>query len=255
MRVCPFLGHMVGDGQIRPMLAKTEAVRTFTTPRTKKQVRAFLGLAGYYRRFVPKFSLITAPLSDLTKKHHPDKVQWSEEAASAFQQTKDALQKIPVLRCPPWEEPFILQTDASGLGVAAVLSQGVGDEEHAVAFYSRKLLPAEKNYSAVEQECLAVVCGVKHFDVYLSGQEFRIETDNRALVYLKNFKEKNSILTRWALAVQPYQFVIAHRAGMLNDNADGLSCQYPDHPGGGESVRDSAPEPLTAMRTFDQPLI
>ena len=132
------------------------------------------------------------------------------------------------------------------------------DEDHPVAYYSRKFLPAEKNYSAVEQECLAVVNGIAHFDVYVSGREFTVETDNRALVYLQNFKDTKSRLVRWALALQPYQFKVVHRAGTKNGNADGLSRQFsdgttPTFREEGESVREPNPDSLSFPTTPTPP--
>lgn len=121
-------------------------------------------------------------------------------------------------------KPFILQTDASETGIGAVLSQA--DEEgveHPVAYYSRKLLPRETRYATVEKECLAVVCGVKFFRIYLEGTKFMIETDHRSLEYLGRMRDTNGRLTRWSLSLQPYDFVIRHRAGVANGNADGLS--------------------------------
>ena len=250
MKFCRFLGHRVGMGLIKPSLHKVTAVMEFTRPQTKKQVRAFLGLAGYYRRFIPEFSLITAPLTELTKQIHPDRVIWTDELQKIFQQIKDTLTSEPVLSCTDWNKPFTLQTDASGLGVAAVLCQEHEDGDHPVAFYSRKFLPAERNYSGVEQECLAVVNGVKHFDVYLSGGVFTIVTDNRALVYLKRFQDDKSRLIRWALALQPYQYKVIHRPGTSNGNADGLSRQFSETTAspfleGGVSVKESPIDPLT----------
>ena len=245
MAWCQFLGHMVGNGRIQPLAAKIRDVRDFIRPKKKKQVRAFLGLAGYYRRFIDKYSIITSPLSDLTKDVHPDKVQWTITTEAAFQEVKNLLASAPILRCPRWKETFYLQTDASGKGIAGVLSQRHAEEEHPIAYFSKIFSPAERNYSAVEQECLAVVKSVKHFSVYLSNQPFVIETDNKALVHLNRFRDANSRMVRWALSLQPYDFEVTHRAGTANGNADSLSRQFsdetttPTNNQGGESVRKS----------------
>jgi len=129
-----------------------------------------------------------------------------------------------MLRSPNFELPFILQTDASDNGIGGVLHQcDENDEEHPIAYFSRKLLPREQRYSTVEKECLAIKLSVEAFKVYLLGKHFMIQTDHRALVWLDQLKDKNARLTRWSLALQPYNFMVAHRKGKDNDNADVLS--------------------------------
>ena len=141
---CVHLGHIVGGGTVYPESAKLQAVRDFPTPQTKKQVRVFLGLTGYYRRFIPDYASTAAPLTDLTRKSAPVRVVWSPNCDHAFQQLKDSLCTAPILRSPDFTRPFVLQTDASDRGVGAVLSQ-LDDEgqEHPVAYFSKKLLPRE----------------------------------------------------------------------------------------------------------------
>ncbi len=177
-----YLGFQVGRGLIRPQEKKVEAVRSAPRPTTKTQVQAFLGLAGYYRCFIPNFSSLAASLTDLTRKGQPEKVQWSSASEEAFQRIKEALTSEPVLRAPDFSCPFLLQTDASDMGLGAVLSQIQEGEEHPLLYISRKLTPAERNYATVEKEALAV---------------------------------------KWA--VLDFHFVVRHRAGAANANADGLS--------------------------------
>ena len=193
-------------------------------PETKKQVRAFLGLTGYYRRFIPQYASIAAPLTDLTKKFAPVNVHWTEECNRAFEELKSLLCSSPILYSPDLGREFVLQTDASDRGVGAVLSQKMSDgEEHPIAYYSRKLLPREERYSTVEKECLAVKLGIQAFRVYLLGRPFQIQTDHRSLVWLDRLKESNTRLARWSLALQPYQFEVIYRPGSANNNADALS--------------------------------
>ena len=218
-----YLGHIIGGGEVRPDPEKLSAVRDYPIPISKKQVRAFLGLAGYYRRFVPHFSTIAEPLTELTKSRNPDKVKWTDDCEVVFCKLKEILVAPPVLKVVEPDKPYILQTDASELGLGAVLSQLKDGEEHPVAFVSRKLLPREKNYSVIEKECLAIVWSLQMFYVYLFGQRFTIETDHQPLSWLEKMKNANQSLTRWALAVQPFCFEIHHRRGSLNKNADGLS--------------------------------
>lgn len=131
MQECTFLGHVVGLGNIAPEKAKIQAVQDFNTPKTKQDVRSFLGLSGYYRRFIPAFSASTAVLSDLTRKMAPAKVIWTEECNRAFKTLKQQLSSHPVLASPDYTQPFIIQTDAS--------DRNKDDTERPVAYYSRKL--------------------------------------------------------------------------------------------------------------------
>ena len=221
-----YLGHRVGCGSQRPEPAKVEAVANWPTPTTKTQVLAFLGTAGYYRRFVPDYSTIAKPLTDLTKKNLPKQVLWSLACEAAFQALKQALVNAPVLAAPVPNKRFLVHTDASMYGLGAVLSQ-VGEDggEHPVAYLSRKLLPREVSYAAVEKECLALVWALKKLSPYLYGQEFSLVTDHNPLVWLNRVSGDNGRLLRWSLALQPYNFIISYRPGKLNGNADGLSWQ------------------------------
>lgn len=189
-------------------------------------MRSFLGLAGYYRRFIPDFATIAAPLTNLTKKNASDKVSWKQSHQKAFDQLKSSLTSGSVLTSPDFHRPFIFQTNASNVGIGAILSQS--DEagvDKPVAYYSRKLFPRETRYSTTEKECLAVVDGVRHFSVYLTGTHFTVHTDHLCLQYLDRMKDVNGRLTRWSLLLQPYDFTVIHRAGTSNANADGLSRQ------------------------------
>ncbi len=158
-----------------------EAVRAAPRPSTKTQVRAFLGLAGYYRCFIPNFSSLSAPLKDLTRKGQPERMIWSPETEEAFHQIKRALTEEPVLRAPDFGCPFLLQTDASEAGLGAVLSQVQEGEEQPVLFISRKLTKAERNYATVEKEALAVKWAVLELRYYLLGRKFTLLTDHALL--------------------------------------------------------------------------
>lgn len=178
---------------------------------------------GYYRRFVPQFATIAAPLTDLTKKRKADKVAWDHKCDTAFKKLKEILIQEPVLGVVDPSKPFVLQTDASNLGLGAVLSQQGVNGEHPVAYASRKLLPREVKYSVIEKECLAIVWALRLFHVYLYGQDFTIETDHQPLSWLGRMKNSNNRLSRWSLSIQPYRFTLKYRKGSENANADGLS--------------------------------
>ncbi|XP_078234087.1 uncharacterized protein LOC144583660 [Pogona vitticeps] len=135
-----YLGHMVGGGMIKPLEAKIEAVRDWPRPNTKKKVKSFLGLVGYYRKFIPRFSEIAAPLTDLTRKKADDRIPWTSDCEAAFQRLKEALINYPVLRAPDFDREFIIYTDASNSGVGAVLCQeDENGDQHPVSYLSRKL--------------------------------------------------------------------------------------------------------------------
>ncbi len=185
----------------------------------KTQVRAFLGLAGYYRCFIPNFSSLAAPLTDLTRKGQPECVIWSPETEEAFHQIKRALTEEPVLRVPDFGCPFLLQTDASDAGLGAVLSQVQEGEEHPVLFI--KLTKAERNYATIEKEALAVKWAVLELRYYLLGRKFTLLTDHAPLKWMARAKDSNARVTRWFLALQDFCFVVRHRA--RTSNANGLS--------------------------------
>ena len=177
---------------MRPDPQKLEAVNNYPKPVSKKDVGTFLGLTGYYRRFVPHFATIAEPLTELTKGKNPDQVKWSEQSGEAFRKLKELLLTPPILKVAEPNKQYVLQTDASEQGLGAVLGQiGEDSEEHPVAFASRKFLPSEKNYSVIEKECLAIVWSLQVFRVYLYGQKFTMETDHQPLSWLGRMKNNN----------------------------------------------------------------
>ena len=169
---CEFLGHLVGAGKVAPAELKVLAVKQFAQPTTKKQIRQFLGLAGYYRRFVSQYASHSVHLTEATRKSAPERVIWSEDLQSEFLFLKHSICSSPCLTLPVVGDVFLLQTDASGTAVGAVLSVIREEVEHPVAYFSRKLLPRERKYSASELEGLAVVNSVCHFDAYLLTHPF-----------------------------------------------------------------------------------
>ena len=182
-----FLGHVVGRDGIKPDPEKIDKVKNYPVPTNLTQLRAALGLFSYYRKFIKDFSRIARPMLTLLKKDAP--FNWEEKQQQAFDRLKEMLIKAPVLSYPDFDKPFIIYTDASGIGLGAVLSQIKEDgKEHVIAYASRSLNPAEKNYSVTDQECLAVVWAIKHFQHYLGLRPFTIITDHSALKWLKTSK-------------------------------------------------------------------
>ncbi|RDD35996.1 Retrovirus-related Pol polyprotein from transposon 17.6 [Trichoplax sp. H2] len=218
-----YLGHQIGTGIVKPSKLKIKAVADFPSLKTKRDVRAFLGLTGYYRRFIPKYASISEPLVELILKRNPTTVKWSLEAQQAFLLLKEKLMQEPVLHVADETLPFILQIDASGTGLGAVLTQVHGTEEHPVAYASRKLNSPEKNYSTIEKECLALVWGLRTFQVYLDGQSFEVHSDHQPLVWLHRMRNQNQRLMRWSLLTNQFKFNVRYKAGSSNKNADALS--------------------------------
>ena len=218
-----FLGHMVGKGQLAPDQDKLDTIKDAKQPRTKKELRSFLGLAGYYRKFIANFAAIACPLTDKTKSREPNNIEWSNSQELAFQTLKDNLTSSPILHLPDIEKPFILRTDASNSGLGAVLLQKHEDEVFPVAYASKKLLAREVNYSVIERECLAVVWAIRKFQRYLYGKEFTLQTDHEPLVYMQKARVVNSRVMRWALSLQPYNIKIEAIKSIENVGADYLS--------------------------------
>lgn len=217
------LGHFVGDDKLKPHPDKVRAIEEAPRPITKKQVRSFLGLVGFYRKFIPNFACIAVPLTDLTKKGQPNKVIWERSHEHAFGTLRNALIKFPILKLPNMSEPFILMTDASDYGIGAVLMQEQEGIKMPVSYASRKLKSSEVAYSTIEKECLAIVWAIQKFHRYLYGQEFTLQTDHKPLIYLNKKKVANARLMRWALVLQPYKFKIVAVSGKANVGADYLS--------------------------------
>ena len=219
-----YLGHIVGQGQVRPLDAKIQTIVKYPIPTSRKELARFLGMAGYYRNFCLNFSEIAAPLTNLLSKKV--KFVWTDDCQMAFDKVKLLLQKSPVLKSPDYEKPFKLIIDSSDVGTGSVLVQEASDGlDHPVSYFSKKFLKYQKNYSVVEKETLGLVLALEHFDVYLGSTPFKIKvyTDHNPLTFLKTMKNKNQRLVRWSLALQEYNLEIQHIPGSENVVADALS--------------------------------
>ncbi|GFS88595.1 retrovirus-related Pol polyprotein from transposon 297 [Trichonephila clavipes] len=210
-----FLGHIVGQGFRTPSEIKVQAVLEFPTPRTKTQIRASLGIAGYYQKYINLFSVIAAPLTDALKgRAKKGEIKWTTECENAFRELKGKLIDKPVLYAPNFEREFIVQTDTSNAGMGAVLTQLTEQgEEHPILYLSKKFSEVEKRYCTTEKECASIVFAIKRLHYYLDGNSFLVMTDHNPLVWLNRNVSSNPRLMRWALALQPYNFRIVHRSG------------------------------------------
>ena len=222
-RQLQFLGHMIGEGTLRPESEKVEKILNISTPTTKRQVRALLGLVSYYRRYVPDFASITAPISDLLGGRATRQISWTPVCQKALEEIQKILSKAPVLLLPDFKHQFTVRTDASSFGIGGVLLQEVDNKLHPISFVSRKLLPRETRYSTIERECLAIVWVINKLSRYLWGKHFQLQTDHRPLTYLKSGRFRNARILRWALTLQEFQFSVLPIPGTGNVFADILS--------------------------------
>ena len=180
-------------------------------------------MAGYYRKFIDNYASIVKPLTDLTRKSSPDKLVWKDNHDLAFNEIKSRLSEEPILKVPDLSKEFVLSTDASDIGIAAVLNQEHNGVLFPVAYISKKLLPRQQRYSVVERECLVICWAIDRLNVYLYGMEFVLQTDNAALTFLNQAKFSNNRIMRWAMMLQPYRFRVMHVRGENNSDADFLS--------------------------------
>lgn len=217
-----YLGYVLNKNGVTPDPEKVSPILNIPSPKNVREVRRLIGMANWYRRFVKDFSTLVAPITNLLK-NPKKKFVWTDEANLALINLKSALVSSPILITPDYSKMFTIQCDASEVGIGAVLTQGEGDDERVVAYYSEKLSQTEKNYSATERECLGVVRSVKKFRHYVEGVRFRVITDHASLLWLVNLKDPASKLARWALKLQEFDFEIVHRKGKLNVVADTLS--------------------------------
>lgn len=218
-----YLGYIIDKDGLRTDPEKVSAILNFPRPKNVTELKRFIGLASWYRRFVKNFSLVAAPLHNLTKGKNKKTFDWPKDAEEAFIALKTLLTTTPVMSCPDYSRPFVIQCDASNEGIGAVLCQKLGDSEQAVAFLSRKLTDTERRYSTSERELLSVVYAIEKFRPYIDGLHFQVITDHSALKWLHKMKDPHGRLARWAMKLQQFSFDIIHRPGKSHTVPDALS--------------------------------
>ena len=232
-----YLGFIIGKDGIKPDPKKVEAIRSLPIPTCVREVRSFIGMSSYYRRFIPNFSEIAEPIIALTKKHAHYK--WSAKHDEAFQYLKDSLSVVPLLAYPDTNKPYTLYTDASGTCIGACLTQScdmADDEipnvsnEKPIYYLSHKLSKTQCKWSTVEKEAYAIHFALQKLDHYLHGAQFVIKTDHKPLKYLLESPMQNKKIQLWALSMAGYNCTIEYIAGTTNTCADLLS-RRPDEPG------------------------
>ena len=217
-----YLGHCIKYNEISPIYDNISSIIKIKPPTDVKQVRQFLGKINYYHRFIDKVSSLLSPLHQLLKKDQ--KFEWTTECQETFDKLKVIITSQPVLAIFNPNERCILETDASKLGLGAVLKQKGSDEQlHPIGYFSKKLTKHQQNYSITELECLAVIEAIKFWHYYLYGNLFTIITDHSALKSILKFKNPSSRLFVWSLFLSQYKFEINYRPGKLNVEADYLS--------------------------------
>jgi hypothetical protein len=216
-----FLGHVVSRDGIAVSPDKINTVLNWPRPQNVQEVRSFLGLAGYYRKYVEKYADIAKPLQILTNKNMP--FVWTEAQEKAFCVLKLRLVSAPILASPIDDGLYVLDTDASQIGLGAVLQQEQAGQLKVIAYGSRNLTKAEQNYNTTRRELLAVVYGLKQFRQFLLGRPFRLQVDHSALIYLRRTPEVMGQAARWLEFIEEYDFTIQHRAGTAHSNCDALS--------------------------------
>jgi hypothetical protein len=216
-----FLGHVICKDGVKPNPNKIVAIQNYPIPKTTTEIKRFLGLLGYYRKFIPNFAKLTKPLTQCLKKG--SKITLDQNYVNCVEHCKTLLLNDPILQYPDFSREFLLTTDASNVAIGAVLSQGLIGSDKPIAYASRTLNSSELNYSTIEKELLAIVWATKYFRPYLFGRKFKILTDHKPLQWVMNLKEPNSRLTRWRLKLSEYDYEVKYKQGKFNTNADALS--------------------------------
>ncbi len=211
------LGNIISSSGIRPLPSRIEAINKAKMPTNKKELQSFLGFVNYCRRFIPELAIKASYLyQQINKDVKNDAYRNDYKFINTFNNVKNSIGKNVSLALPNLNEAFILTTDASNIGMGAVLSQNINGTERAIAFFSKVHNKAQQRYSTTEQELLAVVTAIEHFDQYLSHKRFLIKTDHKAIVYLLKNQNSKQRLFRWALSLQQYKFYIDHNKGDKN---------------------------------------
>ncbi|XP_066267523.1 uncharacterized protein [Branchiostoma lanceolatum] len=234
-----FLGHVVSRHGVAPDPANTCRVRDWPTPTCQKDARSFLGLASFYRKFVPGFATVAEPLVRLTDKNH--RFKWTPACQTAFEHLKTQLTSPPLLAFPDFSREFYLATDASTFDIGAVLTQDHGTTRCVVAYASKTLSKTQRRWSTYDREFWAAVWAIRQFRPYLYGRQFQLSTDHRPLLSCRDTPLGDGITqerrTRWAIELSTYEFDIQYRPGCINNDADALSRRPPS-----PTPADAAPE-------------
>lgn len=217
-----YLGYVISEKDISPTKEGIDAVCNFPVPRTVRQVREFIGLCSYFRKFIEKFSLIAKPLYDLLRKNVS--FEFHEKELKVFEELKAKLVSAPILSVYSLQDDTELHCDASSHGFGAILMQKKKDLKfHSVFYFSKRATDAETKYHSFELETLAIIYALRRFRVYLHGLKFKIVTDCQSLILTLDKKDINPRISRWAMELQEFDYVVEHRNGSRMSHVDCLS--------------------------------
>ena len=223
-REIKMVGHYVGSGTHRPDPERLTVIQNLTRPETKTEVRRLLGMFGYYRTYIAGFARLAKPLTDLTGADKPPKLVWGENQQRAFDSLRQAICTTPILCAPKFGKPFFLQTDACGVSVGCCLGQWDDDQnEHPIAFASKKLSSTQCAWATIEREAYAVIWGLQKYRDLIFGTHVTVFVDHNPLTYLTDTAPKSAKLTRWLLALQEFTVTLTYKKGVQNKVADFLS--------------------------------
>jgi hypothetical protein len=222
-----YLGHVISNGEVKPDPEKTKLIDAYPVPKTISDVRSFVSLASYYRRFVKNFAHVSKPLTQMLEKGK--EFHWDLDCQHAFDTIKGKLSSETRLQLPDFSKPFRLACDASGVAIGAVLSQLDEDgKEKPIAFASKVLSKTERKWTETERELFALDHFVIHFKQYLYGQPFELISDHKPLVWLRTMKNPSPKLARWLMQLEAFNFTVNYKEGAKNANADVMS-RLPEH--------------------------
>ena len=217
-----YLGHKISKNKVEPLINHVESITNLPAPQNVYELQRFLGKINYHRRFIPNMTELLEPLHKLL--HKETTFEWTKSCEEAFSKCKAILTSQPALAVFDPKKDCTLYVDASGIGIGCVFKQTQEDgSERPVSYFSRKLLPYQKNYCATEKECLAIVESIDHYHNYLFDKQFTVVSDHDSLRYLLKIKNKNARLLKWSIRLNGYRFDIIYRKGSLNEEADCLS--------------------------------
>ena len=213
-----YLGHILSADGIRLGDDRIKSILDLPTPTNIKGLRSVLGMVNYVRKFIPNLATVIAPMVDLTKKEAVKSVakRWGPEHDKAFAEVKQLLTNAPVLHFPDFSKEFVVHVDASETGAGAFLAQKNGDDLNIIAYFSQHFNMSQRHYSATMKEFYAVVLAIQHWRPYLWGRHFTCVTDHAALRYLYTMQDTSNMLTRWAIALQSFDFSVQHKPGKLH---------------------------------------
>lgn len=219
-----YLGYIVGSNSLKTDPEKVSTMVNYPRPTTATEIKRFIGLCSWYRRFIKNFSSLVSPINDLLKgKKKSQPISWTAAAEASFVKIKELLVSAPILCQPDFAQPFIIECDSSDTGLGGVLIQKINDEERVIAYASKTLSRSERNFSVTERELLAVIFSIDKFRPWIEGTRFTVVTDHASLLWLNNMQNPAGRLARWAVKLRQHSFDLVHRKGRFNVVPDCLS--------------------------------